>query len=107
MRGKGGDGRELGRGDNRQPRPGGLGFAANQLRSYVERIESLEEEKRTLTDGIKEIRAEAKGSGFDTKVLTYLIRERRKNPGDVDEFNAILDTYKRALGELPGNEESL
>lgn len=77
------------------------GNAAKQLRSYVERIERLEEEKRSLSGDIKEIRAEAKGSGFDPKIITFIIALRKKDADDVAEFETQVDVYKRALGMLP------
>jgi uncharacterized protein (UPF0335 family) len=76
------------------------GIAGEQLRSFIERIERLEEEKRTLAADIKEVYAEAKGSGFDTKIMRQLIRIRRMDKDDVDEQEALLDIYKRALGML-------
>ena len=77
------------------------GIAGERLRSLIERIERLEEEKRTLAADIKEVYAEAKGTGFDTKIMRQLIRIRRMDKDDVDEQETLLDIYKRALGMLP------
>jgi uncharacterized protein (UPF0335 family) len=77
------------------------GIAGERLRSFIERIERLEEEKRTLSADIKEVYAEAKGSGFDAKIMRQIIRIRRMDKDDVDEQETLLDIYKRALGMLP------
>jgi uncharacterized protein (UPF0335 family) len=77
------------------------GIAGERLRSFIERIERLEEEKRTLAADIKEVFAEAKGSGFDVKIMRQLIRIRRMDKDDLDEQETLLDVYKRALGMLP------
>ncbi len=74
------------------------GIAGERLRSFVERIERLEEEKKALSDDIRDIYAEAKGGGFDVKVLRQLIRLRKMDAGDRDEMEQVLDLYKRALG---------
>lgn len=73
-------------------------IAADRLRSIVERIERLEEEKKALAGDIKDIYAEAKSAGFDVKVLRQLIRIRRQEPGEVEEQETLLDVYRRALG---------
>ncbi len=72
--------------------------AASQLRALIERIERLEEEKKTLADDIKDIYAEAKGTGFDTKAIRTLIRLRKKDQAERQEEESILDLYKAALG---------
>jgi uncharacterized protein (UPF0335 family) len=77
------------------------GTAGERLRSFIERIERLEEEKRTLAADIKEVYAEAKGNGFDAKIMRQLIRLRRMDKDDLDEQESLLDVYKRALGMLP------
>ena len=77
------------------------GIAGERLKSFIERIERLEEEKRTLAEDIKEVYSEAKGSGFDTKIMRQLIRIRRMDQDDLDEQETLLDVYKRALGMLP------
>ena len=74
------------------------GIAADRLRSIVERIERLEEERKALSGDIRDIYAEAKSAGFDIKVLRQLIRVRRQEPGDVEEQESLLDVYRRALG---------
>ena len=76
------------------------GIAADRLRSLVERIERLEEEKKALADDIKEVYAEAKGAGFDTKILREVIRLRKMDGDDRQEQDTLLDLYKQALGML-------
>lgn len=73
-------------------------IAADRLRSIVERIERLEEEKRALASDIKDIFQEAKSGGFDSKVIRQILAIRRKEPAEVMEQMALLDTYARALG---------
>jgi uncharacterized protein (UPF0335 family) len=74
------------------------GIATDRLRSIVERIERLEEERKALSGDIRDIYAEAKSAGFDVKVLRQLIRVRRQEPGDVEEQESLLDVYRHALG---------
>lgn len=74
------------------------GIAADRLRSLVERIERLEEERRALTSDMKDIYAEAKSAGFDVKVLRELIRVRKQEAAEVEELETMLDIYRRALG---------
>jgi uncharacterized protein (UPF0335 family) len=74
------------------------GIAADRLRSLVERIERLEEERKALGNDIKDIYAEAKSAGFDVKVLRQLIRVRKQEAADVEEQETLLDLYRRALG---------
>jgi uncharacterized protein (UPF0335 family) len=74
------------------------GIAADRLRSLVDRIERLEEERKALGGDIRDIYAEAKSAGFDVKVLRQLIRLRKQEPADVDEQETLLDVYRRALG---------
>ncbi len=74
------------------------GIAAAQLRSIVERIERLEEEKKAIADDIKDVYGEAKGNGYDTKVLRTIIRLRKQDASEREEQDAILDLYKQALG---------
>lgn len=76
------------------------GVARDQLRSFIERIERLEEEKKTIADDIKDVYGEAKGTGFDTKALRKVIADRKKDRDEMMEFEAIVDTYKAALGML-------
>ena len=77
------------------------GFAKEHLRSFVDRIERLEEERSALTADIREVYSEAKGTGFDTKIMRQVIRLRRMDKDDLDEQETLLDVYKRALGMLP------
>lgn len=77
-----------------------LGIAADKLKSFVERIERLEEEKHATANDIKEVYAEAKGAGFDVKIMRQVIKERRMDRDDLDEFESVLDVYRRALGML-------
>ena len=71
-----------------------------QLKSIVERIERLEDEKKAIADDIKDVYAEAKGHGFDTKILRKVIALRKKEAAERDEEQAMLDTYMSALGML-------
>ncbi|RUU61342.1 DUF2312 domain-containing protein [Mesorhizobium sp. M2C.T.Ca.TU.002.02.1.1] len=72
--------------------------AAGQLRTIIERIERLEEEKKTISDDIKDVYAEAKGTGFDVKAVRQLVRMRKQDQAERQEAEAILDLYKAALG---------
>ena len=72
--------------------------AAAELRQLIERVERLEEEKATLQDDIKEVMAEAKGRGYDTKALRAILRLRKKDPSERQEEEAMIDLYKAALG---------
>ena len=74
------------------------GIGAEQLRSYVERIERLEEEKAALTADIREVYAEAKGNGFDATTMRQVVRLRKMDSADREEQEELLDLYKRALG---------
>jgi uncharacterized protein (UPF0335 family) len=82
------------------------GIAGERLKSLIERIERLEEEKRALGEDIKEVYAEAKGSGFDTKTMRKILKIRRMDKDDLDEQEALLEVYKRALGMLPAGPAS-
>ena len=75
--------------------------AAGQLKSIVERIERLEEEKKEIADQIKEVYAEAKGNGFDAKTIRKVVSLRRKPTEERQEEEALLDLYLSALGMLP------
>jgi len=77
------------------------GIAGERLRSFIERIERLEEERKTLSADIREVYAEAKGNGFDVKTMRQIVRLRRLDKDDLDEQETLLDIYKRALGMLP------
>ena len=72
--------------------------AAGQLRALIERIERLEEEKKTIADDIKDVYAEAKGTGFDTTAIRALVRLRKQDQAERQEEETILDLYKAALG---------
>jgi len=74
------------------------GFAADQLKSFINRIERLEEEKAGLSADIKEVYAEAKGTGFDTKIMRMLIRERKLDKATLQNQDALMALYRRALG---------
>ncbi len=74
-------------------------IAAGQLRAFIERIERLEEEKKALGEDIKEVYAEAKGNGFDTKIIRQVIRIRKMEASDRQEQEALIDLYLSALGE--------
>lgn len=73
------------------------GVAGERLRSFVERVERLEEEKQALSEDIKEVYSEAKSSGFDVKILRQIIRLRKMDDNDRSEMESLLEVYKRAL----------
>ena len=73
------------------------GIAADRLRSFIERIEHLEEERANLNADLREVYAEAKGSGFDAKTIRQIVRLRRLDAADRQEQEATLDLYKHAL----------
>ena len=75
-------------------------FAKDQLKAIIERIERLEEEKKTISDDIRDVYAEAKGNGFDVKALRTIVRLRRQDPNERAEAEQILETYMQALGML-------
>ncbi len=74
------------------------GIASDRLRSIVDRIERLEQERKALGDDIKDIYSEAKSAGFDVKVIRQIIRLRKQEPAEVEEQETLLDLYRRALG---------
>jgi len=78
--------------------PDVAGVTGDQLKSYIERIERLEEEKRALSDDIKEVYAEAKGNGFDSKIMRQIVRLRKMDASDRAEQEELLDLYKNAIG---------
>jgi uncharacterized protein (UPF0335 family) len=80
------------------PAPSTSSVAADQLKAFVERIERLEEEKAGLAGDIREVYAEAKGSGFDIKVLRKIVAMRKRDYDERREEEAILDLYMQALG---------
>jgi uncharacterized protein (UPF0335 family) len=74
------------------------GIAADRLRSIIERIERLEEERKALASDIKDIYAESKSAGFEPAIIRQIIRIRKKEPAEVEEEETLLDIYRRALG---------
>jgi len=73
------------------------GIAADGLRSLIERIERLEEEKKALSGDIRDVFAEAKSAGFDVKIMRAILKLRKMNAADRDEQEFLLDTYRKAL----------
>jgi uncharacterized protein (UPF0335 family) len=71
---------------------------ADELRQFIERYEQLEAEKKDVTENQKELMAEAKGRGYDTKVMKKVIALRKRKPDDIAEDEAVLEMYKAALG---------
>ena len=80
--------------------------ARDQLRNIIERIERLEEEKKAIADDIKDVYAEAKANGFDTKILREIIKLRKMDAAERQEAEAILDLYMSALGMVTGFEQA-
>ncbi|MCF6301670.1 MAG: DUF2312 domain-containing protein [Devosiaceae bacterium] len=80
--------------------------AREQLRSVVERIERLEEEKKVIADDIREVYGEAKANGYDTKVLRQVISLRKQDMSERQEQDAVRDLYLHALGMIPEPEEA-
>ena len=74
------------------------GVASDRLRTIIERIERLEEEKQALSNDVREVFSEAKGAGFDVKVIRQVVRLRKMDATDRSEMEQVLDVYKRALG---------
>ncbi|HVI88083.1 MAG TPA: DUF2312 domain-containing protein [Dongiaceae bacterium] len=74
------------------------GIAADRLKSFIERIERLEEEKKAIAGDVKEVYAEAKSSGFDTKIIRQIVRLRKMEAHDREEQEQLLDLYKQAIG---------
>ncbi len=74
------------------------GIAAERLKSFIERIERLEEEKAALAGDVREVYAEAKGSGFDTRIMRQIVKLRKMDAAARAEQDALLDLYKRAVG---------
>ncbi len=75
-------------------------FAKDQLKSIIERIERLDEERKTISDDIRDVYAEAKGNGFDVKALRTVVRMRKQDANERAEQETILETYLQALGML-------
>lgn len=81
------------------------GVAGDQLRTIVERVERLEEEKKAIADDIKEVYGEAKANGFDTKILRKVVSLRKVEAAERQEQEAILDLYMGALGMIPSSQD--
>jgi uncharacterized protein (UPF0335 family) len=79
---------------------GPAGVTADQLKQLIERIERLEEEKQTIADDIKDVYAEAKANGYDTKIIKQVIRIRKQDKAEREEQEALLDLYLNALGMI-------
>ena len=75
-------------------------FAKDQLKAFVERVEKLEEEKKAISDDIRDVYAESKANGFDVKALRQIVKLRKMEPTEREEQDAILETYMLALGML-------
>jgi len=86
--------------EKEQPEAAKTRFTKDQLKAFVERIERLEEEKKTISDDIRDVYAESKGNGFDVKALRAVIRLRKQEPQERQEHELILETYMNALGML-------
>ena len=82
---------------------GSVGIAGDRIRAFIERVEHIEEEIKALNEGKKEVFAEAKGEGFDVKVLKEILRLRKQDKDERDEQDSLLDLYMRAMesGEEP------
>ncbi|MDG1438639.1 MAG: DUF2312 domain-containing protein [Emcibacteraceae bacterium] len=78
------------------------GIAADALKSFIERIERLEEEKKAMADDIKDIYGEAKSTGFDPKIMRQIVRIRKMDETERQEQEALLDVYTHALGMIRG-----
>jgi uncharacterized protein (UPF0335 family) len=91
----------------KQPTVSTDSVAQDQIRAFIERIERMEEEKKAIADDIKEIYAEAKGNGFDTKVLRQIVRIRKQDHAERMEQEALLELYMAALGmsTAPANDD--
>ncbi|NBO19122.1 MAG: DUF2312 domain-containing protein [Proteobacteria bacterium] len=81
------------------------GLAVDQLKSIIARVEKLEEEKKGISDDIRDVFAEAKGNGFDVKAIRSIIKIRKMDASEREEAETILDTYMHALGMIPDFEE--
>ncbi len=76
---------------------GSVGIAGDRIRSFIERVEHIEEELKALNEGKKEVFAEAKGEGFDVKVLKEILRLRKQDKDERDEQDSLLDLYMQAM----------
>jgi uncharacterized protein (UPF0335 family) len=86
--------------EKEEPETAQTNFGKEQLKAFVERIERLEEEKKTISDDIRDVYAESKANGFDVKALRAIIRLRKQDVNERNEEQAILETYMHALGML-------
>ncbi len=84
--------------DNEMGKVAAVGVAAEELKQFIERVERLEEEKKAIGDDVRDIYAEAKGRGFDTKAIRAIIKLRAKEPHEREEEEAMIELYKSALG---------
>ncbi len=80
------------------------GTAADELRQFIERIERLEEEKKTIADDIRDVKSEAKARGYSVKAINEILKLRKKDANERAEEEAVLDTYKAALGMIPHDD---
>ena len=78
-----------------------VGVAGDRIRSFIERVEHIEEELKALSEGKKEVFSEAKGEGFDVKVLKEILKLRKQDKDERDEQDSLLDLYMRAMEEAP------
>ncbi len=83
---------------NTSPTDGSYHVTADELRQFIERFERLEAEKKDIADQQKEVMAEAKGRGYDTRIMRKVIALRKRDADDIAEEEAVLDMYKQALG---------
>ena len=74
--------------------------SANQLKSFVERVERLSEEKKSIADDIRDVYAEAKANGYDVKALREVVKLRKRDKDELQAFEEIVETYRHALGDL-------
>lgn len=81
------------------------GISAEQLKQFIERIERLEEEKKNISDDIRDVFAEAKGTGFDVKTMRQILKIRKMDHSELEEQEYLLDTYKLALGMAPEEKQ--
>ncbi|MCE2992894.1 MAG: DUF2312 domain-containing protein [Candidatus Jidaibacter sp.] len=81
------------------------GISGDLLKQYIEKIERLEMEKAEVAENIRDAFAEAKGAGFEPKIMKQVIKERKMDKNDLDEQETLLVTYKRVLGMLPELDE--
>jgi uncharacterized protein (UPF0335 family) len=86
--------------DNIKVGDNAIRFAKEQLKSIIERVERLEEEKKTIADDIRDVYAEAKGNGFDVKALRTIVRLRKQDVNERQEQETVLETYMLALGMI-------